>query len=234
MTNAFLKRLILHCEILSHEKTPRTNMKTCKNLDFQCCTQALRRYFARIDVFKNPFQCGYGHHMFSLKFDQRKQCFRNATSDDTHSIQIRCDYGVLQVFIDNTYLNPPRFQFRKDIDDAPFALDCWTTQFVTRPKLFSIYYTASTEENGGDTKICYLDVHAKSNYKRRQTDFIQDNVHSITMPHKWAIYYDYLVLSWFDRLDRMLFSIYLSVFYASVVLDARSFAGLIIFILPYL
>jgi hypothetical protein len=147
----------------------------------------------------------------------------------------------------------PQFVSRADFENASFALDAWTTQFETvqlqhqkqhtgqitftqRTELFSIYRSNS---NIVRDKTHYMVPRIMCRQLCNQhTLYIEDRIHPlIIVPNSREYFYRCVILSWFDRPDRMLFWICLYAFDVYAVLevfDFRSFTALLNFILPYL
>jgi hypothetical protein len=152
----------------------------------------IKRFLTRIGLFQQNIRNG------DILCFHKQNIFENETTGELSRVQVRFvrdEIGIVSLFIDSKLSHCwPRFVLTRDQDNAFSAGDCWEKLNPT----FSLYIW---KQNW----LCY--VSRRPNEHRCISEFLEDYVLSKSILRFENR--DYVILSWFDRPDRMTFSNYL-------------------------
>jgi hypothetical protein len=180
-------------------------IQLCKYVDVK---NSAARYMMRMHACQHEFRMTFAvpyRYDISTFVRSKRNIYNNLKTNTQHIMQFYSEEGLLRTRVDGTlapYLI--RFSSSADIEDACSARECWRNYSE-----FAIYYT-------DDCSSFYLESLANIPFSDRnafphsQTSFSR-NFHN----------YYYLILSWFDRLDRMIFW----KCFAKVCLSSNKFCG---------
>jgi hypothetical protein len=172
------------------------------DFDSKLCAHSTIRYMIRTGVCQNRFDIGPLFRERSCCFDTftrtKSNAYKSKQTNMQHPIQFYLSAGLLLMQtgdVDLHYL--AKFSSEKDVQEAGCPLDCWKTYSE-----FAIYERKSECTTYCMENFATIPNSILSVYPDNRISFSRDD---------YSHYY--LILPWFDRVDRMIFSAYLTRFF---------------------
>jgi hypothetical protein len=169
--------------------------KSCRNFSLKIHIRATERFFARAGIFKYGFSA-YNNY-FKL---ETSNIYKEPSEHKLRRMKLKWQHGFISTLLDNCdFISEVRDE---DINIIPFMFDCWKSHsefvvyfYMTVPPHF--YIEKITESNpGGDGEPFYPDDRYTFRCSPENCCYLgQYN----------PCLYHYLILPWFDRVDRMIF-----------------------------